>query len=113
MKTEIAARNAAGQPVRSVVTDDRDLDAALAYYGRDISVPLLSWRKTGKARHYFESDFPFTPASPSPALLVALRPAPAIEAAFGSVTPLGTGRIPAGRAERTLHMSMLANLRGR
>lgn len=115
VKSELAEAAQKGQPIGSVLTDDREIAAALAYYARDIGVPLLSWRKDEAPGSYFESKFPFTASAPSPALLVTLRPAvPAVTSRFGSIDPRGTRSIPAGEhATRTVHFSLLAEYKDR
>jgi 4-amino-4-deoxy-L-arabinose transferase-like glycosyltransferase len=115
VKTELAKAAQKGRPIGSVLTDDREIAAALSYYARDVGVPLLSWRKDGTPGSYFESKFPFTASAPSPTLLVTLRPAvPAVTNRFGSVDPRSTRSIPAGEhATRTVHFSLLAQYKER
>lgn len=107
VREELAAAARRGTPVGSVLTDDRETAAALAYYGRDLAAPVLSWRD-GPARSYFEMARPFSAAAPSPVLLVTPRPAPSLTQRFASVAEQGARRIPAGRhAARTIHLSLL------
>jgi hypothetical protein len=96
------------------MTDDRDLAAALAYYGRDLAVPALSWQGGPAPQHHFESTQPFTASSPEPVLLVSARPAPAPVSLFASVSPVKALPIAAGRhTTRTVYVATLARFRKR
>ena len=87
VKGELAEATRKGEPVGSVLTDDRETAAALAYYARDINVPILSWREGLAPRSYFEMTHPFTASAPSPVLLVSARPVPSsVTRHFGAVT---------------------------
>ena len=115
VKAELAAAEQRDQPVRSILTDDRELAATLAYYARDIRVPLLSWRDGYAPRSYFEMAHPYTSAAPDPVLHVASRtPAQSVTKHFGSVAGLGARVLPAGNhATRTIHFSLLAKYQER
>ncbi|MCC7254237.1 glycosyltransferase family 39 protein [Hyphomicrobium sp.] len=108
-----AARN--GQPISSVMTDDREIAAALAYYARDLAVPILSWRESPAPRSYFEMTRPFSASAPTPALLVGARPAtPSVTQRFAAVTSKGSRALPAGEhATRTVHFSLLVQYQER
>jgi len=109
-EVELAARK--GTPVAAILTDDRELAAALAYYGRDLDVPVLSWR-SGPARSYFEMIHPFSESSPTPVLLVSLRAMSPAMGAFGSAGPSVAREIAAGQhASRTVYFSTLSRFRG-
>ena len=113
VRDELRDAERKGAPFSAVLTDDREVAAALAYYGRDLAVPVLSWREGSAPRSYFEMTRPYSDRAPSPALLVTPRPAPALTERFASVTPHGARAIPAGRnATRTIRFSTLATYRG-
>jgi 4-amino-4-deoxy-L-arabinose transferase-like glycosyltransferase len=108
VKGELAAAAALGRPIGSVLTDDRDVAAALAYYGRDISIPVLSWREGAAPRSHFEIARPFTPSSPAPFLFVSLRPNVSVTKRFRSASHPSTRAFPAGRhTTRTLYLTTL------
>jgi hypothetical protein len=110
VRDELAEARRKGKPIGSVMTDDRDLAAALAYYGRDLPLPVLSWRSGSAPQHHFESVRPFTAATPEPVLFVSERPAPALLGRFGSVSPAKALPVPAGRhSTRTVYVSTLAH----
>ncbi len=115
VKDEIAAAALRGQPIRSILTDDREVAATLAYYARDIGVPMLAWRDGPAPRSYFEMTHPFTAAAAEPVLLVSPRaPAPSLTDRFDSVGPETTHTLPAGRhTTRTVHFSLLAKYKER
>jgi 4-amino-4-deoxy-L-arabinose transferase-like glycosyltransferase len=115
VKGELAEATRKGEPVGSVLTDDRETAAALAYYARDINVPILSWREGLAPRSYFEMTHPFTASAPSPVLLVSARPVPSsVTRHFGAVTSARPRAIPAGdHATRTVHFSLLARYQER
>ena len=98
----------------SILTDDRDLAAALLYYGRDISVPVYAWRHTAAPRSHFELTRPFEAGAPGPVLLVSRRPdGSGIPEKFRAVFPLGVLHVPAGDfTERTIHIFELSEYKG-
>ncbi|WP_083567474.1 glycosyltransferase family 39 protein [Hyphomicrobium sp. CS1GBMeth3] len=113
VRDEVAAARLKGSPVGAVLTDDRELAAALSYYGRDLAVPILSWRSGPAPRNYFEMAHPFSASSPTPVLLVSLRATSPATHAFASVAPSGSRVIAAGQhATKILHFSTLASFRG-
>ena len=110
VKTEIHSAAQRGVPIKSVVTDDREIAAALAYYARNAAVPTLSWVKGGQPDNYFEMKHPFAAGSPTPALFISSRspPATSLASSFASVVVLGPRSVPAGQhATRTFHLSVL------
>lgn len=115
MKDELAAAVQRGQPIRSLLTDDREFAAALSYYARDIGVPMQAWRDSPVPRSHFEMTRPFTAAAPEPVLLVSPRaPAPALTGRFETVGPKTTRTLPTGdHATRTVHFSLLAKYQER
>ncbi|MGE0022311.1 MAG: hypothetical protein AB7S70_01620, partial [Hyphomicrobium sp.] len=115
VRSEIARAGHDGRPVGSVLTDDREIAAALAYYGRDLPVPVLSWRSGNAPRSHFESASPFTAAAAMPALLVTDGSPPAsLTSEFASVTPDEARIIAAGAHDtRTVHVSLLDRYQGR
>ena len=72
-RAELAKAKAAGKPYASMITDERALSAELLYYMRDEPTPLLAWRSTATPADHYELTRPFTPTSPQPVLLVAMR----------------------------------------
>jgi 4-amino-4-deoxy-L-arabinose transferase-like glycosyltransferase len=72
-RAELAKAKAAGKPYATIITDERALSAELLYYMRDEATPLLAWRSTATPADHYELTRPFTPASPQPVLLVAMR----------------------------------------
>ncbi len=114
VKAEVGKASAAGHPVASILTDDRDIAAAIAYYARDMSLPQLAWRTGYAPRSHFEITQPFTSASPTPALLVSEIGKPALIAHFRSVSSQSTVQIPAGQhARRTVRFVTLSRFEER
>ncbi|MBN8913127.1 MAG: glycosyltransferase family 39 protein [Rhizobiales bacterium] len=115
VKDELAAAVQRGQPIRSLLTDDREFAAALSYYARDIGVPMQAWRDGPVPRSHFEMTRPFTAAAPEPVLLVSPRaPAPTLTGRFESVGPKIARALPTGdHATRTVHFSLLAKYQER
>jgi 4-amino-4-deoxy-L-arabinose transferase-like glycosyltransferase len=115
VKEELAEAARKGQPAASILTNDREYAAALAYYARDIGLPILAWREDRAPRSYFEMTRPFTAATPDPVLLVSPRPpAPSLMAHFATIASQTTRALPAGEhATRTVHFSLLARYRER
>lgn len=109
VKSEIAKASANGKPIGSILTNDREIAAALAYYARDADVPVLSWRAGPVPQSYFEMARPFTPSAPAPSLLVSSRPPhPSLTRRFASVASIGSRAIPAGEhATKTIHLWLL------
>ncbi len=114
VKTELATAEKNGDPIGAILTDDRDVSAALAYYARDAGLPILAWRKGPAPRNHFEIENPFSASSPMPVLLVSPNVAPALIAEFGSVTRQRTAQIPAGKhAVRPIHFATLSRFQDR
>lgn len=115
VKDEIAEATRMGAPIGSVLTDDRETAAALAYYARDLHVPILAWREGPVPRSYFEMTRPFTASAPSPVLLVSVRAKPSsVTQRFSAVATAHTRAIPAGdHATCTVHFSLLARYQER
>lgn len=108
VENEIGKAAREGHPIGSVLTDDREIAAALAYYGRGIEVPVLSWRTGAVPRSHFEIARPYTADAKDPVLLVSPRAGSPVIKHFGAATDLGTRAFPAGRhATRTVHVSKL------
>jgi 4-amino-4-deoxy-L-arabinose transferase-like glycosyltransferase len=108
VRKEILTAKNNGKPIGAVLTDDREMAAALTYYARDISVPLLSWREDDAPRSYFEMTKPFTPDAPAPLLFATPRSTSSVAKRFAVVTAENTRTIPAGNhATRTVHLSIL------
>ncbi|MDQ8700068.1 glycosyltransferase family 39 protein [Hyphomicrobium sp. LHD-15] len=108
VKEELAKSATKDRPIKTVLTDDRDIAAALAYYGRDIAVPVLSWREGPAPRNHFEIAKPFSASAPQPVLLVSLRAASPVVKRFGSASPAHSREVSAGRhSTRTLYLVML------
>ncbi|MGQ0671931.1 MAG: ArnT family glycosyltransferase [Hyphomicrobium sp.] len=104
-----------GEAYAGILTDDRDVTAALLYYARNIPVPVHAWRAGERPRNHFELKRPFEAAEPRPVLLVSRRAdAGGIDRHFGSAIPLGAVQVPAGRtAKRTVHLFALSGFQGR
>lgn len=111
VREELAEAARRGAPVRAILTDDREIAAALAYYGRDLRIPQLAWRKGAKPRSQFEMMHPLTAASPAPLLLVTPRAPADLPADFGSVTGPRTREIRAGTTTRTLAFLTLSGFK--
>lgn len=110
VRTEIATAAQKGEPIGSILTDDRELAAALAYYGRDIPIPILSWREGTAPQSYFEMTQPFTASATSPVLLVTRHAAPPVTKHFATVVAESTRSIAAGNhATHTVYFSLLAH----
>lgn len=113
VRDELTHAERKGAPYAAVLTNSRELAAALAYYGRDLPVPALSWREGRTPRNYFEMTRPYAEPWPSPVLLVTPRDAGLIAERFEAVTSLGPRDIPAGRhATRPIHLTHLVSFRG-
>lgn len=110
-KLATAERN--GDPLRSVVTNERETAAVLAYYARDVGVPILSWRSEGAPRSYFEMTRPFSPGGLYPVLFVTQR-AP-LSAPDGFVSSHETTQsVAAGRhANRVVHTRIVNRVQSR
>ena len=108
VRNEILTQKNSGKPIGAVLTDDREIAAALAYYARDLGVPMLSWQGDSAPRSYFEMTQPFTPDAPAPLLFVTPRATSSVAKRFAVVTAENTRMIPAGNhAARTVHLSVL------
>lgn len=108
VRNEILAAEKNGRPIGAVLTDDREIAAALAYYARDLRVPLLSWQDGDSPRSYFEMTQPFTPDASAPLLLVTPRTTSSATKHFAVVTAENNRTIPAGsHATRAVHLSIL------
>jgi 4-amino-4-deoxy-L-arabinose transferase-like glycosyltransferase len=96
-RAELAKAKAAGKPYASVITDERALSAELLYYMRDEVTPLLAWRSTAAPADHYELTRPFTPTSPQPVLLVAMRrDVTPITKWFTRADKLSDNQLPAG-----------------
>jgi hypothetical protein len=114
VRETVAEGAAAGRPVGSILSADRETTAALLYYAPELAPHIRAWNRRARPRDHFELTRPFTDAAPLPALLVARQAAPAaILDAFGSVHALGPHRFEAGRfTPRTIHLFLLFDYRG-
>ncbi len=96
-RAELAKAKAAGKPYASIITDERALSAELLYYMRDEATPLLAWRSTATPADHYELTRPFTPTSPQPVLLVAMRrDVTPITKWFTRADKLSDNQLPAG-----------------
>jgi 4-amino-4-deoxy-L-arabinose transferase-like glycosyltransferase len=96
-RAELAKAKAAGTPYASIITDERALSAELLYYMRDEATPLLAWRSTATPADHYELTRPFTPTSPQPVLLVAMRrDVTPITKWFSRSALLSDNQLPAG-----------------
>ena len=98
----------------SLLTDDRDVSAALLYYGRDFNMPLFAWRRETGPRNHFELSRAFNPETPEPILLISHRPdGSGIPRQFGAAQSLGPLEVSAGlHAKRTVYLFQLSGFRG-
>lgn len=111
VRDELADAERRGVPIRAILTDDREIAATLAYYGRDLPVPKLAWRKGATPRSHFEMAHPLTAASPTPLLLVTPHASSDLTADFGSVAGPRVREIRAGMATRTLAFITLSGFK--
>lgn len=111
VRDELADAERRGAPIRAILTDDREIAAALAYYGQNLPVPQLAWRKGATPRSHFEMTHPLTAASPTPLLLVTPRAPSDLTADFGSATGPRIREIRAGMATRTLAFVTLSGFK--
>ncbi|HEX2842188.1 ArnT family glycosyltransferase [Hyphomicrobium sp.] len=112
VKSEIAISATNGQPIGSILTDDRDVAAALTYYARDAGVQIFAWRNSSAPRSQYEIENPFSASSPMPALLVSPNASSSLIKQFGSVTAQRTVQIPAGNyASRRTTFAFLTRFR--
>jgi 4-amino-4-deoxy-L-arabinose transferase-like glycosyltransferase len=96
-RAELAKAKASGKPYASIITDERALSAELLYYMREEATPLLAWRATATPADHYELTRPFTPTSPQPVLLVAMRrDATPITKWFNRAEKLSDHLLPAG-----------------
>ncbi len=97
-----------GRTVRAVLAADREVAAALLYYGRTLDLPVFAWRDA-QPRNHFELSRPFTVRSPTPVLFVGPRPpSSGITRHFRQFVTLNTLAVPAGAfGARTLHFAIL------
>jgi 4-amino-4-deoxy-L-arabinose transferase-like glycosyltransferase len=96
-RAELGKAKAAGTPYASIITDERALSAELLYYMRDEPTPLLAWRSTAAPADHYELTRPFTPTSPQPVLLVAMRrDVTPITKWFNRADKLSDNQLPAG-----------------
>lgn len=114
LRTGLAANAERNVVAGSILTDDREIAAAFAYYGRDLAEPVYSWREGGKPRHHFELKRPFPARAAEPVLLVSRRAdGSSIPQNFRSVLPLGPVAAPAGDySERTVYLFELSGFKG-
>jgi 4-amino-4-deoxy-L-arabinose transferase-like glycosyltransferase len=112
-RAELAKAKAAGKPFASIITDERALSAELLYYMRDEPTPLLAWRSTATPADHYELTRPFTPTSPQPVLLVAIRrDATPITKWFARADKLSDNQLPAGAtAQRAISFYVLDGYR--
>lgn len=113
VRTALAEAERAGAPIRALLTDNREIAAALAYYGRDLAVPQLAWRRQARPRSHFELVRPFTASAPEPALLVTPHASPTAAGHFRTVSAPRVREIRAGTASRTLRFFTLTGFRER
>lgn len=114
VKSELATAARSGQPIGSILTDDREVAAALAYYARDVDVPVLAWRSGRSPRSQFEIAQPFSASTPTPVLLVTPNRTPPLIKQFDAVTSQSTVQIPAGEhVVRTMHFATLSRFQER
>lgn len=108
LRRELTTAAQRGMPIGSVLTEDRELAAALAYYARDVAVPSLSWRGAAAPRSYFEMTRPYTPSAPTPVLLVSENRNSPVTKSFSRISAENSRLIPAGEhATRTVFFSLL------
>lgn len=105
-----------GTTFRTILSDDRDISAALTYYGRDRQLPpVMAWRGGERPRNHFELARPFHADAAGPVLLVSRRSdGSRIPQRFINVMELGAIDVPAGgNTSRTFHLFELSGFRGR
>ena len=113
VRDELATSERNGTSLQSVLTDERETAAVLAYYARDIGVPILSWRTEGPPRSYFEMTRPFSAEGPYPVLYVTQRASSSAPANFVSSRET-TQSVAAGRhANRVVHMRVFHRMKSR
>lgn len=96
-RRHLAVARTAGQPVRSVLSDERAVTAELLYYMRDEATPVVAWRDDGRPRDHYELTRPFQGAAQEPILLVAFRQdTDRILKRFAKVEPISIEQLPAG-----------------
>jgi 4-amino-4-deoxy-L-arabinose transferase-like glycosyltransferase len=103
-----------GAPFGTIITDDREITAALLYYAPEVSPRVRSPRRAGPPRDHYELTRPLTASDPEPILLVARKAQPDdILKMFASVRSLGQRELTAGEIKkRKVHFYALAGLRG-
>jgi len=82
----------------SVLVDEREAWHGLDYYGRDRTVPLLSWRRYGAAKSFSEA-VPLEPPFDERVLVASIHPGmrPMLRSEFETFEPAGEITIPLGR----------------
>jgi hypothetical protein len=106
VREEVARSRAAGNPYAAIVSDSREVIAALLYYGRDLDVPVYAWQTAETPRNHFELTRPFANTGARPVLFVSTTQSPAnTDRAFRVFTPMATRTVAAGRVDtRSLYV---------
>lgn len=116
VRAELAAGAARGTPYAAVIGADRDIVAALLYYGRDLDVPVFAWRDGDRPRNHFELTRAYAKGSPQPALVLAraARVVERVARGFAVTTPLPARDVAAGNHDkRTLYLQSVSGFKGR
>ena len=96
-RAEVEKARKAGRPFAAVVADERSVTAELIYYMRGEATPVKAWREGPRPTDHFELMRPFTAATGSPVLLVALARSPdQILARFATSSRIANIDLPAG-----------------
>ncbi len=89
---------AAGRPYNAVIADERAVTAALLYYKRHESTPVLAWLSGPRPLDHYEMTRPFWDPSQTPVLLVSVRQdANRITMHFERAETIAAEAIPAGQ----------------
>lgn len=100
-RAELLKAEKRGQPYAAVLTNDRAITAEFLYYLRNLRTPIYAWKPDTRPHDHYQQTRPFTAKSPTPVLLVSLRPnVAAILKSFSTVQSRGQVTVPAGLSKR-------------
>jgi 4-amino-4-deoxy-L-arabinose transferase-like glycosyltransferase len=110
----VAEAKAAGRPFGAILTQDREICAALLYYARTLGVPVYAWKQQARPRSHFELSRPYTADAPTRVLLVSPpTQGDAVARSFADVRPMGQRAIRAGAfSTRAVNLFALEDFKG-
>lgn len=111
---EDSARLAASVGAKTIAAETREDVAAITYYGRHSSRPVLVWPAAEHPKHHYELTRRLSADAPAPILFITACGASArLSAGFGSVEPLGAFAVASGPTTRRRYFAFsLADPKG-